>query len=674
MDLTKKKHPKMLLWYWNQQILENKKYLTDLDRIAQESRFNTVCATARSNQQWDPSYREECESINFWDPSYKDIWQETVSHAHELGLKLLLQVWPKGFGYQSDVGVEEAVAIVTEHKAIVRDGKALIRSQARRNRWPQYAPMLHSEVLFSCSFEACGEGTYVPNSLQPVKGNILFQVPGSVSVEFSLPEQEGKTVYVLVAHYFRTPDSFSDAACRDYSALMDAYADIPFDGVVFDEYKSILLSNSDITSFRERIYGQAFARYFREQTGDSLTETMFRMRWCPKGQEQQRMAAINQYFDILRHGARRVERFVADYARKIYGKDSFLGLHGTFHNNLCSDDLWLNGANWWEVPRQYAQTDEDIAYPVRMGIACQCPENLTYDMYYGWEPEKFYEKAVRDARFGSRIHYHAFNDRKYGIDPMDSRYLPQINAIEEKISLLDRFDPAMPKMELLVVFGFPALCNWYPDENARNKWDLNKNANIQPQVKDLWNTGYLNALAPSDALCDGRITYADGKFDYCGHTFKKLLFAYPEYSKQPVLDFLCKAQQEQWPVSVIGTVCRDFCGQPVDAGLESITLPENAHIPTELGLTAATIENGCLLEDGSVVLTDLASIKEADYCQRSFTLQGHNCLARFRGVFALKLNEDGSICKLASGNLQLLQIDGCTVVSNNGEQDCLMGV
>ena len=54
----------------------------------------------------------------------------------------------------------------------------------------------------------------------------------------------------------------------------------------------------------------------------------------------------------------------------------------------------------------------------------------------------------------------------------------------------------------------------------------------------LWTNGYFNALAPSDAVEDGRIKIEDGGFDFCGHKFKKLLYLYPEYSKPAVVSFL----------------------------------------------------------------------------------------------------------------------------------------
>ena len=338
-----------------------------------------------------------------------------------------------------------------------------------------------------------------------------------------------------------------------------------------------------------------------------------------------------------------------------------------------NDELWCTGCNWWELPRRYAQTDEDICYPVRMGIACGCPENLIYDMYFRNDESRFFEKAVRDARFNTRIHYHAINDgSRWGINTGTKEFLEKIEKIESKITLLDMFDPALPKMELLVVFGFPALYNWYPDTEARNKMDINGKLDILKRVKELWDRGFLNALAPSDAITDGRITVDGNVFDYCGHKFDKLLYLYPQYSKCEIPEFLNMAVANGCDVRMIGEYTRDFDGNPASLELdEKYTLCEQADIPTEMKLTANKILNGCVLEDGSVVISDHDSIMNDSFCTYNFEISGHSYEACFSGIFALKTDEKGVPVKLAAGNLRYLKKDGEQIVSADGG-DCIM--
>lgn len=39
---------------------------------------------------------------------------------------------------------------------------------------------------------------------------------------------------------------------------------------------------------------------------------------------------------------------------------------------------------------------------------------MQYDMFYKEEIEPFFVKAMEEAKFGSRIHYHAMNDLHWG--------------------------------------------------------------------------------------------------------------------------------------------------------------------------------------------------------------------------------------------------------------------
>ena len=427
-----------------------------------------------------------------------------------------------------------------------------------------------------------------------------------------------------------------------------------------------------IDEFRERFYGKNFHRYFQEQTGNDLVQTMFEMRFCPENREDIRIRAINQYFDIFRHSTKRVETFVAEYSVKVFGPQALSGLHNTYHNTLQSDEIWQTCCNWWEVPRKYAQTDECIAYPIRMGMACGCPENLVYDMYYTTNPEGYFKKAMKDAPYGCRVTYHIIRngDSDISLNTGDPKFLEAVKPYEDKIRLLNLFDPKLPKMELLVVFGFPALCNWYPDYDARNQMDINGKLNIEGRVEELWNAGYFNALAPSDAIVDGRITMKDGKFDYCGHRFEKLLYLYPQYSMPEVLTFLQKALDDGYPVKILGELTRGFDGETAElnCGTE-VFLGEESDIPVAMNLRANPIMDGCVLEDGSVVMGDYDSVEQDMFCTRSFAVGGYCCQATFKGTLAIRLGVGGEIQRMAAGNLKELSVDGKKLLEFTGEED-----
>ena len=652
--IPRSRHPHILYWMWAPAILEGEKYLQDLQLVAEEGVYTTVILTAR-------------DGMNFWAPELYPHLDAAARYAHQLGLKIVLQLWPEGFFDAPLMPLEpaEAVALVNEGECTVTDGTAYYCDSVRHVCKADVATVLSSELLKVYAFRKASEDTYFDGTLQDVTEQAVLSqtAEGRLELRFTLPDMEGATLYILTAHYLRYGDLFSDFYLRDYESIIERYRDTPFDGIVLDEMKNVELQSFEFTGdpvmVRERFYGKHFKACFEAETGENLEQTLFEMRYTARSETARRPAAINRYYDILRRATRRIERFVADKSRSIYGDDAFLGLHNTFHNHLQNDELISTGINWWEVPRRYAQTDEDIPYPVRMGIACQCPEALIYDMYYEKTVAPFLEKAMRDAKFGSRLHYHAMNDGFWGVDTGSRAFMQTIRSLESKIELLNLFEPTLPAMELLVVFGFPALCNWYPDVRARNAYDINGSLNIMERVDALWKAGYLNALAPSDALEDGRIVLSQtGEFVYCGHTFKHMLFLYPEYAKRGTLHFLEQAIEQGASLRIIGGATMDFDCRPHPPALQlrlgAVTVPEWADIPQLFALHRQTIEDGCVLEDGAVVFSDLESLQTHQPRRFSVQLGGHTWQGAYEGVAAIRADADGQPVRIVCGGCRHL--------------------
>lgn len=658
------RHPKIQYWFWDKPLLESQAFKEQLDLLCEKSDFNTVILTERNG-------------VNFWEESMKPYFDKAISLAHERGLKIMLQLWPKGHNHKTEVNISNAVAFATEREGVISTGELSLTSLCECVRRVQAAPPIANKILKVYAFKKIGEGFYDENSLTDItdKAIITENEENKLTAKFNCPELEGYTVYMLTAHYYQCADMFSELRIKEFKDIIDFYKDSGFDSIVLDEFKNLTINPPWVSdTFRDRFYGDSFKAYFGEKTGRDLDQVLFEMRYCPKGKENVRMSAINIYFDIFRHSTKIVETFVADYTKKNFGKDAFDGLHNTYHNWLQNDEIWMTCCNWWEVPRTYAQTDEDICYPVRLGIACGCKESLVFDMYYHKDPQAFADKVMRDAAFGSRLHYHAMNDLYYGVDTGSAEFLDFIKPVEDKITLLNAFDPAgLPKMELLVVFGFPSLCNWYPDEEARSGFDINKKLVLEKRCIDLWNSGFFNAMAPSDAVDDGRITKdADGKFDYCGHKFEKMLYLYPEYAKGETIAAL-KTFAGGDNFAVIGSLTRDFGGNEIDGSfLKACTLPDDADIAKEMKLTANDIEGGCRLEDGSVVLADVGFSQKQEEKTACFTVNGHAVNAVYKGVFAIKLTDNGKIEKAACGDCALLEVSGEKIAVPDKPQDILI--
>ena len=121
-----------------------------------------------------------------------------------------------------------------------------------------------------------------------------------------------------------------------------------------------------------------------------------------------------------------------------------------------------------------------------MGVMYSNPKNMLYNMYYNNTVDLILNKASADLRFNIRTHYHALNDRvhNWGVTLESPEFLNRVNPLEMKVRLLNHFNPPSPDMDLLTVFGFEAMINWYPDEANRDAYDINDRGDIVGVASD----------------------------------------------------------------------------------------------------------------------------------------------------------------------------------------------
>ena len=673
------RHPELVYWFWTKETLKDRHYLEDVRAVAERSRFNFLMMTDRTVGQG---------SLFHNTGKMHDIFAEVVKLAHARGLKVGLQLWAEGYPKLTQA---DAVACVSEGEVVLdAAGRALYSAT---NRWVReggadattgkHEPIT-SEPLKAFAFRKTAEGLYEPGSLVELPATDLTVVQsdaGSVSLKIDASSQlAGDHVYLLVAHYLQFPDLFNDVMTAHLENTLSHYRDIPFDGTALDEFGWMMIKREqpDKSAFRDRFYGQAFAREFSRLNGRSLETELFNMRYAPADNPSVRIRAINDYFEVLRQGPLRVENAFYAFSKKLYGPKTFAGIHDTFHNGLETDEIWRTGLNWWRIPRAYGQSDENISLPVRMGLLLSATEPVTYDQYYSPDVASYTKKVMAEARYNGRTHYHAWNDGgRWGRDMGDTNVLKVINALEEKVRLLNQFDPAPPKLPLLIIFGLPAQLNWFPHATARNQWDINT-LGIEKQAVAVWNAGYPCALVPSDLIDNGKISIdAVGHPVLNGHTFEAMTYLYPEYATPRTLAFLEQFAKAGGKFMIGGEATRDFAGNDITRRFTDIAAKASTRgfsvgqIPA-LGMARSTNQNMAYLEDGSVICSDVNSFTTGKPQPFAISLVAHTWSGAYVGVLALKANASGRIEKLAAGGLSQLLCDGKTILSLASPADIVL--
>ena len=680
-------YPELVYWFITPETFAPGRVSQDIHHIANDTPFTFAFLTERNgvillkNPQPTKGYiPPTCPKWPQWCTPFPGntnshaLTAEIVRDAHRDGLKI-------GLTFDSQIVDTRQRVPLFEDQTVVSSAEATLDTQGRATVTAgskmRFAPAEKSELLRVYVFRKTAAGEYDPASLEDVtakaRGVARIDDPmtGLMDITVDLgPKYAGETFFAMQQTWVNSMDIFSDAFRNLLHAILDEYKDVPFDGTSLDEFGyTRLLGNPP---WRGLFAGKAFQADFEAETRMKLPETLFAMSYCPSGHPDVRIKAIDVYWDFVRSGPLRVENEFYRYSRKVYGNKIFAGIHSTVHNHLTNDEAWASGLDWWTEPRQYGQSDEDLSLPLRMGLLVSHPGNIMYDQFYARDIQRFATKAMNDARFDARIHYHGYNDAAgaWGVDLASKPFLDAINPVEHKIRLLNQFNPAAPELPLLVIFGMPRLLNWYPNEADRNNFNVNGSLHIEEKIRALWDAGYRCAVVPSD-LIDNNVLHLDaqGQPELYGHTFRAIIYLYPEYSKQSTLSFLDAYVQHGGSLMLEGTATRDFDGKPIGDLFAQIRAKARVNGFTlddieKLGIAKDPLRAiGGALEDGSVILTDLPSLQQNSPKAFDVNLNGHQFSGTYEGVFAIKANKDGVIEKLACGECGTLSRDGRQVLS-----------
>jgi hypothetical protein len=673
-------NPELLYWFINPKEVTDENYVRDLDQVAADGTFDFVFLTARNG-------------VDFHDTAkMHPLLQDLVTRAHAKGIKVGLQLWAKSTGMAAD----QLQGMVTEKELTLdAEGRASCLSHMRGVRMskpveymdepgaahPQTAAV-RSELLRVYAFRKTGDGTYVPGSVvdltakstssSPDKASVSVQVDGGAALA-------GYSVYVMTLHYAAFPDLFSDFLPKVFRADFEAYKDIGFDGTALDEFRYLTIGRGTKEDFRERMYTPNMARYFREHTGRDLVRTLFDMRYAPANDPAPRIWAINHYFDTLRQGPLQVEQHFAADTTAIFGTHSFHGIHDTFHNSLDSDEVWQTGVNWWAIPRDYGQTDEHTPMTTRLGIGMAHTKLVEYNQFYTKDLRPFLAEGMDDARYNVRVHYHALNDAQgWGLDLRNPELRKGIASVEDKVRLLNQFDAPRPATNVLYVFGFPSLTNWFQPGGERNIWDINGALRAEEKAVQGWNAGYRGPLAASYLIDDGKITSdGHGGILYGGHRFTALVYFGPEYATEPALKLLEGFASTGGKLLLDGTAERDVDGRPIGLrfakiAAKAVATKFDVDAMANLGVPKLAMEGGAVYDDGSVVLTDLDSLLSGMPKPFSVQMGGHTMSGSYVGLLALKTDAQGNVLKLAGGGLTQLQRDGKPIVQLTAPADLML--
>jgi len=413
----------------------------------------------------------------------------------------------------------------------------------------------------------------------------------------------------------------------------------------------------------------------KELTGLELDKVLFDMRYAPEGKPVIRAKAINQYMSILRVATLPIEELMYDTSKKLYGKNAFIGFHNTFHNNLDGDEVWHTGTIWWSIKRDYGHTDENLSPPTVLGVGISYPARAVYNMNYGKDMERVWTKSLYDLQFGIRTIYHAVNDGFWGVAMEEPKVAEIMSKVENSTRLLNRFNPPLPRIKLLVVYGMEAQYNWYPNYSQRGIYDVTSKLGMEGKANSLWQNGYQNIAVATDVINDGRLVINEaGKPTLNGHEFDAVVFLYPQYSKNTTIRFLEDYVNKKGKLLVEGFATMDFEGNDISKTWAKIAEKANstsfslANVE-KLGVAKNTLVDGVVNEEGSYTFTNVESLKSDIPATFSVTYKGKTYCGIYKGLAAIKFDSKGNLQTLSATKFLQLKINNKLTMQMSKEAD-----
>ena len=669
-------NPSIIYWKWDDSIFEPGVMESKVEDLLSRSDFEMIFI----GTHW--------LSCSVMDPQLVEKIDDCCSLLHSRGRQLMLEMEARNeYAKFIQRHPDDLLFSFYFREAVLDEQGAatIVLDSPQAFHYHQSSGVLGIErILGSWCFDLV-DGEIDSTSLQDLQERTSFRVEEKTTTITIQGGKENANKRVLVIPAFRQaiPNLFSPNLYPFYNDIFAHYAHVPLNGVAVDEWGidvMIGLENGEIRC-ECLTYGDELAQDYLELTGRPLAEELLLLKYFIKDQKTRSYRAVNDYVRVLRAKMVENETWFYHKGKEVFGPETFIGVHATWWG-ACTElflEVLKNGIDWWEVPRDYAQTDETVIYPIRLALARKWDSPVWYNMWYSMGTRRldtYFAETWRNVRYGGRTHYLGYEcpNEDVVLELNQPGMLEQIREMEKEIGKLDSFIQSTPDSRILVVFGIEAVSNWMLNEP---NWEsfTTKSLRLEQSLKitqELLAAGYLCDLVPSSEIATGQVRLVEGKLTYgSDHHYDALLFLFPEFCPKSVWEFIQHYHTTGGKLLGVGDltylremekVAEDFrhWSATVPTWLEEVTGTQPlVEVLDQWELPKHASENGCVFKDGSVLFTADAKENLGNELVVNTTIGGQ--FVEFKGsdYLALRFSKDGQLEKVICGHpSEFLRING----------------
>ena len=621
----KAKNKSVIYWKWDDTILES-----DL-----RGKFEDLCS------------RMDVGSVfiglhwihhRFLDTEVQEALRLCCRELHSRGIRLISEACPRNEAATFFERHPGEVAFVTTATEVALDGEGKGQALVDTSPIPHYWRTIRHvgpTLLRAFLVEKTGERRYAPDSAEPADAAVRLRPAEENHTLVSVDAGAGaawKTAVVFVGIPQPIPDLASDAFGAFYARLLRPLKEIGMDGVMSDEWGyDVIIRTKEaegepnyykkpVIYFEHVTYSDNFARRYRELCGRELKDDLLRFYYTEDGRRERSIGCVNDYHAAFRDIMRRNDETMYRLCKEILGPDAFYGVHPTWWGNnfLQNFEGFKNGFYWWEAKRDIAQTDEIVLLAIRTALAHKWGGDCWYNMWYSMgtrDIRTYYRDTWASVRFGGRTHYLGYEcpNEAVVLELKPEGLLEKIEEMDARVRLLDPVQNAMPDCRVLVLFGMQNALNWYYNDPPSPPWyPRHKVLSTVLECTDRIFGQFLCDLVPTTEVENGSLFADGGRVRYGSQDYDAVVLLGADSLSPACFPFLQKVDPARLIVAGEaltfddGAPLSDACRKVLDRGVRLSSLDCAQEVIETLkgwGIAGNRFENGCVLQDGSLLFT-----------------------------------------------------------------------
>lgn len=436
----------------------------------------------------------------------------------------------------------------------------------------------------------------------------------------------GKCAVVFIGIPQSIPDLAADNFAQFYAYLLETARKAGVDGVMSDEWGYDVVLQTEMSVERQELfmehltYSDCFAARYASVCNRDLKEDLLRLFYTEEGHRDLSIRCVNAYHATFRCIMRDNDETMYAICKKVLGPDAFYGVHPTWWGNDYPQNFegFKNALYWWEAKRDIAQFDEIVIMPIRTAIAHKWGGNTWYNMWYSMgtrDIRTYYRDTWNNVRFGGRTHYLGYEcpNESVVLELKPQGLLESIEQMDAEVRMIDPVQNAMPDCRVLVLFGMQNALNWYYNDPSCPPW-YPEHKVLTPVLRcaDTIFRQTLCDLVPTTEIENGSLFVDGGKVRYGTQTYDALVVLAPDSMNAACYAFLDKVDPTR--LIVAGEAHEFDDGTPLSAQCQAV-LERGIRLPSldcaedikrilkEWKISDNRWENGCVLQDGSLIFT-----------------------------------------------------------------------